>query len=320
MKLSFVIPCYRSFATIEDVCDEIISVVTTRKDYDYEIITINDCSPDNVMEKLTELAGANSKIKVIDLAKNMGKHCALMAGFRYASGDYVICGVESALYEAGAAVPSTFSRTRNKNIIIALDAGHDVAMAQYGVKAQSKFKNFGSWMNSWMMETFLQKPSDFQFANFAAMKAFVIKEITKYNHPYAYINGLLLRTTKNMVNVPMQERERTVGVGGYTLKKSLALWINGITAFSVAPLRFASYLGVGSAVLGVLMALYVIIRKIIHPEIFAGWTSIMACLLLLGGIILVVLGLIGEYIGRIYICINEAPQYVIRSTQNLAED
>ena len=117
----------------------------------------------------------------------------------------------------------------------------------------------------------------------------------------------------------MTERERTVGEGGYTFKKSLALWINGITAFSIAPLRIASYLGVVSAFLGCIVAVVVIIRKIMFPDIYAGWTSLMACMLLLGGVILTVLGLIGEYIGRIYICINHAPQYTIRATWNLVD-
>lgn len=310
MKLSFVIPCYRSYDTVVDVCDEIINVVSNRDGYDYEIIAVNDCSPDNVMEKLTELAAANNRIKVIDLAKNVGKHCALMAGFHFSSGDYVICVDDD----------GQCPMDHLWDLLKPLDDGQDVAMAQYGEKAQSKFKNFGSRMNNWMMETFLQKPENIQFANFAAMKSYVVKEIIKYNHPYAYINGLLLRTTKNIVNVPMMERARKVGVGGYTFKKSLALWINGITAFSIEPLRIASYLGVFSAFLGCMVAIIVVIRKIMFPDIYAGWTSLMACMLFLGGIILTVLGLIGEYIGRIYICINEAPQYTIRSTQNILEN
>ena len=309
MKLSFVIPCYSSYATVGAVCDEIIGEVSMRDDCDYEIIAVNDCSPDHVMEKLVALAATNQKIKVIDLAKNVGKHCALMAGFRFASGDYVICVDD----DGQCPVDQLWE------LLQPLEHGHDVAMARYGKKKQSKFKNFGSWMNHWMMEMFLQKPEDFQFANFAAMKSYVVKEMIKYDHPYAYINGLLLRTTQSLVNVPMTERERTVGEGGYTFKKSLALWINGITAFSIAPLRIASYLGVLSAFLGCIVAVVVIIRKIMFPNIYAGWTSLMACMLLLGGVILTVLGLIGEYIGRIYICINHAPQYTIRDTWNLVD-
>lgn len=310
MKLTFVIPCYRSHATISSVCDEIITQVARRKGYDYEIIAVNDCSPDNVLEKLHELASSNSKIKVIDLARNMGKHCALMAGFRFSTGDFVICADD----DGQCPIDHLWE------LIDKLEEGYDVAMAQYGTKAQSRFKNFGSRMNNWMLEKFLHKPKDFQFANFAAMKSFVVKEMIRYTYPYAYVNGLILRTTQNMVNVPMQERARTIGMGGYTLKKSLSLWINGFTAFSLQPLRFASILGIVSSLLGVIWAAWVIIRKLLHPEIYAGWTSLMGCMLILGGIILAVLGLIGEYIGRIYICINESPQYVIRNTQNITED
>ena len=307
MKISFIIPCYRSYKTIGGVCNEIIEQINLREGTEYEIITVNDCSPDNVIDKLYELAEKNTNIKVIDFAKNMGKHCALMAGFRYSTGDYVLCVDD----DGQCPVEHMWE------LVDKLDEGYDVAMAQYGQKAQSGFKNFGSKMNNWMMEKFIQKPKDFQFSNFAAMKKFVIDEIVRYENPYAYVNGLILRTTQKIVNVPMKERAREIGKGGYTFKKSLALWIDGISAFSVKPLRYVNVLGIIFAIIGFLFALFIIIRKIINPAIYVGWTSIMSCLLILGGITLTALGLIGEYVGRIYMCINNSPQYVIRNTKNI---
>lgn len=174
-------------------------------------------------------------------------------------------------------------------------------------------------MNAFMMTHLLGKPREFQFSNFAAMKAFVVEEICGYENPYAYINGLILRTTGSIINVPMEERERMSGFGGYNFIKSLKLWVNGFTAFSVKPLRIATLLGALCALSGFLYGLMIIIRKIMYPEILAGYSSLMVVLLIIGGVIMLILGILGEYVGRIYICINNSPQYVIRQSVNIGE-
>lgn len=307
MKLSFVIPCYRSEKTIELVYEELLEVIAQRQDYFYEIIMVNDDSPDNVYGVLERLASKDKNVKVIDFAKNMGKHAALMAGFRNSTGDYIIC-----LDDDGQCPVDHLWE-----LLEPLEKGFDVSMAQYGIKKQSSFKNFGSKMNDWMMTTMLGKPKEFQFANFAAMKKFVVEEVIKYNNPYSYVNGLLLRTTNKLANVPMEERERVSGTGGYTFFKSLKLWVNGYTAFSITPLRIATLLGCIFAVAGFIFAFVTIIRKIINPSILAGYTSLMAILLILSGITMLILGILGEYVGRIYMCINESPQYVVRQTLNI---
>lgn len=307
-KISFVIPCYRSEKTIEAVCNEILSVLQDDISYDYEIIAINDSSPDNVLAVLKKLATTNHKIKVLDFAKNMGKHAALMAGFRFCTGDYVVC-----LDDDGQCPVDQLW-----HLLEPLRQGYDVSMAQYGTKAQSKFKNFGSRVNAWMMES-LGKPKEFQFANFAAMKRFIVDEMIRYDNPYSYVNGLILRTTERMANVPMKERNRKEGVGGYTFSKSLKLWINGYTAFSIIPLRLATILGVFFAGVGFIATLVIVVRKVINPEILAGYTSTLTIILFMGGLIMLILGIMGEYIGRIYMCLNNAPQYVIRESINVEE-
>ena len=308
MMISFVIPCYRSEKNITSVVNEIKETVTKRSGCKYEIIAVNDQSPDNVYSVLKSLAAADKQVKVIDLSKNMGKHAALMAGFRHACGDYIAicdddgqCPIEH-LWE----------------LIDAVDEGYDAAMANYGVKAQSRFKNFGSRMNDWMMRTLLNKPRHIKFANFAVFRPFVVSEMLKYKNPYPYVNGLLLQATHKIKNVPMEERERLNGTGGYTFKKSFSLWMNGFTAFSVKPLRIATALGAVLALAGFAFGIYVIIRKLVHPNILAGYSSLFAAMLFIGGVIMLMMGLIGEYIGRIYISINNAPQYVVRETINIA--
>ena len=308
MKLSFVIPCYGSENTIEFVINEIIDVVSQKKDiFDYEVVCVNDSSPDGVLEVLKKLALSNDRIKVIDLAKNFGKHSAVMAGLASASGDYIVnldddgqCPMDK-LWDL-------IEPLKQENV--------DMAMAEYPQKKQSAFKNFGSYVNSLMSIILINKPKDLQFSNFFVIKSFVAKEILSYSNPYPYLEGLILRTTNRIESVPMEERERCSGQGNFTLKKSLSLLINGFTAFSVKPLRIATFLGLFFALIGFVFGFVIIIRKLINTSIPMGYSSTLAIMLFIGGMIMLMLGLIGEYIGRIYISINDSPQYVIRKKYN----
>lgn len=306
-KLSFVIPCYGSEKTIDFVINEIVETVSLKPEYQYEIICIHDCSPDNVLSVLKGIAEKNKNVKIIDFAKNFGKHAGVLAGFKLATGDIIIgldddgqCPVDH-LWELLEPIISGKS---------------DYAMAGYSKVKQSAFKNLGSNLNSLMSQILLKKPRDLYFSNFYAMKKFIAKEMIKYNNPYPYLEGLTLRTTRDFAIVPMEERERLEGQGNFTLGKSIDLLMNGFTAFSVKPLRISTIIGVLCAVVGFLYGLEVIIRRLFNPDIALGYSSTMAVLLFIGGMIMLMLGLIGEYIGRIYISINNSPQYVIREIIN----
>lgn len=306
VDFSFVIPCYCSDALVGDVLNEITAVLREKNEYQYEIIAVNDASPDQVLDVLKKRAKINKNIKILDLAKNCGKHAALMAGYRYSRGDIII-----SLDDDGQCPLEHLW-----DLIEPLENGYDISIAKYPVKKQSAFKNFGSHMNNLMACALLKKPRDLQISNFSAMKRFICLEILNYQNPYPYIDGLFLRSTGKIANVLMEERERAVGTSGYTFWKSLSLWLNGFTAFSVRPLRVATALGGIISAFGFLFGIWVVVSKLLHPEIMAGYSSLMAVLLFVGGMIMILLGLIGEYIGRIYICLNNSPQYVIRERTN----
>ncbi len=308
--ISFVIPCYRSERSIGFVLDEIIRIMELEKDYIYEIIAVNDGSPDQVFSVLKKRAQGNIRIKVIDLVKNMGKHAALMAGYHYASGKTIVCVDDDGQCPVD----------RLWDLLAPLQNGYDVSIAKYGSKSQSAFKNFGSKLNDFMTRILLEKPKDLQFGSFFAMNDYILQEIIKYDNPYPYLDGLLLRTTTKIANIPMPDRERINGTSGYTFKKMVSLWMNGFTAFSVKPLRIATVTGMICALIGFIFGVYTIMHKLVNPATPAGWSSTMAALLFIGGMIMLILGLIGEYIGRIYICINASPQYVIRETVNIKKD
>lgn len=300
-KISYVIPCYGSEKTIEVVVDEITTTMKSNNST-YEIILVNDNSPDRVWDVIQKLAENDEHIIGIDLAKNFGQHAALMAGYQQASGDVVV-----SLDDDGQ-TPAIESM----RLIERLLEGYDVVFAEYETIRQNSFRVWGSHINEKMAEALVNKPKDIKATSFYVARKFVIDEILKYSHCYPYIGGLIYRTTLNIGNVKVQHRERMYGKSGYNLRKLLKLWINGFTAFSVKPLRVATVLGIICAILGGGFAVYGIIRKLMVPTVPMGYTSIITILLVVGGIIMMLLGMIGEYVGRIYLCINTSPQYVIR--------
>ncbi|MCD7830365.1 MAG: glycosyltransferase [Clostridiales bacterium] len=308
--ISFVIPCYASEGSVALVMDEIRSVVAQRPEYDYEIVAVNDCSPDNVLSVLRQQAAQDRRVKVIDLAKNGGRHNALMCGCHYTTGDYV------AFIDDDLQCPTD----RFWDLLAPLESGdYDVSIAKYPKKTQSGLKNFGSKVNDTVANWLLGKDKDLKFSNYSVMRRFVKDEVIRYTNPYPYLSGLMLRATSRVTNVVMEERERTIGVGHYNFKKSFALWMNSFTAFSVKPLRLATTLGVICAFVGVITGIYTVIHKFLVPTVAVGYSSLMAAMLFLGGMIMFLLGLIGEYIGRIYISLNNSPQYVVRETLNVEE-
>ena len=302
--VSFVIPCYRSEQTIGGVVEEINSTMADLPQYTYEIILVNDASPDNTFEAIRDLCQKQSNICGINLAKNFGQHAALMAGFHYVHGEIVVC-----LDDDGQTPANEVGKLLN-----GIEEGADVVYARYTTKQHSAFRNFGSKVNELMTRVMLGKPKELYISSYFAAKRFVVEEMTRYQNPYPYVIGLVLRSTKKIINVEVTHREREVGTSGYTIGKLLNLWFNGFTAFSVKPLRLATVMGIASACVGFLYGIYTIIKKFVNPDVVIGFSALMAAVVFFGGLILLMLGIIGEYIGRIYISLNNSPQFVIRES------
>ena len=302
-KFSFVIPCYRSEKTITTVVDEIKSeMASKRPGDDYEIVLVNDCSPDNVWSVIEKLAEMEKNVIGINLAKNFGQHSALLAGYGKCSGEYVV-----SLDDDGQAPLDALN-----DLIAKMEEGYDVVYAYYHEIKQNLFRRFGSWMAGMMGKFMLDPPKDMKGSSFYIARGFVIKEMCKYKNAYPYLVGLVLRVTRKIAWVETNHRSRLEGTSGYSFARLLGLWLNGFTAFSVKPLRVSTFLGMFFAVLGFIYAIVIVVQKCLGIIGVAGWSSIIALMLIIGGCVLVMLGLIGEYVGRIYICINDSPQYVIK--------
>ena len=304
-KLSFVIPCYKSQETIGSVINDIREMINKETKYDYEIILVNDGSPDKVWDVIREYANQDDHILGINLARNFGQHSAVLAGYNYCTGDYVISLDDDGQTPAGEAV----------KLLNELEKGYDVVYAKYDEMHQSAFRRWGS--------DFARRMSDHVFGvrgyytgSFFVARKYVIDEMIRYKNCYPYLGGLVLRTTRNIGYVSVRHNDRLEGKSGYNFRKLVSLWFNGFTAFSVKPLEISTYIGFLFAFIGFVYTIVIIIRRLFIPELEAiipyGWSSQTSIILVIGGLILVNMGLMGEYIGRIYICINNAPQFVIK--------
>lgn len=331
--VSFVIPCYRSEHTLPHVVAEIEETMKkwrpeSRKGSrqqegckqenqhpdsnhpGYEIILVNDCSPDNTLEVIRSLCREKNYVKGISFSRNFGQHAALMAGLRQAGGEYVVC-----LDDDGQTPANEVGK-----LIAKLEEGYDAVYAKYEHKQHSAFRNLGSKVNELMTRMMLDKPAELYISSYFAVRRFVAQDMIRYENSYPYVIGLVLRATKNITNVVVKHREREEGTSGYTIKKLMGLWFNGFTAFSVKPLRIATALGTFCAAMGFLYGIYTIVKRLVNPDVPMGFSSTMAAIVFFGGMIMVMLGLIGEYIGRIYISLNNSPQYVIREQMNTGRE
>lgn len=304
-KLSVVIPCYNAEKNIGNVIEHDICIFREAGIDDYEFILVNDGSKDDTWKILKKLTKAYNNIICINLAKNAGQHNAVMAGFHYVTGDYVVVSDDDGQTQMSMII-TMFAK---------MDEGYDVVSTNWVQRGKrSLLRRMGTKLGNIINNFLMDNPQDLVISVFFLAKRFIIDEIIKYQNPYPYIAGLILRTTHNIGVVETEQLPRESGNSGYSFKRLLSLWMNGFTAFSVMPLRIATFIGVASAATGFIYGIYIILRKLIVNDLATGWSSTIAVMLFMSGVILCVLGLIGEYIGRIYMCLNNQPQYVVKET------
>lgn len=304
MKCSVVIPVYNSEASIERVVEEVLAEVS----YEVEIVLVNDCSKDKSEKKCKALCEKFNQVKFLNLSKNFGQHNAIMAGLSVVDGDLIVCMDDDL---------QTPPQEVNKLIDTLIEQDYDVVYGNYGEKKHSVFRNWGSSVNDKMANYMLGKPKEIQITSFFAMRRYIAEEIKNYRYSFPYLGGLIFRTTNKIGKVDVHHESRKEGKSNYNFKKLIGLWFNGFINFSVTPLRLTSLIGTFFSGAGFLYLIVIIIKKLIDPGIAMGWTSIMATVIFFGGIQLISIGLIGEYIGRLYLNINEKPQYVIRESWNV---
>lgn len=299
---SFVIPCYNSSESIRHVVELTMEEMEKMNSREFEFVLVNDYSSSTkTMPVLKKLAEEYPCVTVLNLAKNAGQHNAIMAGLNYAKGDILI-GMDDYMQTHPSQLPYLFEE---------LEKGYDIVYGYYPEKKHSAFRNFGSWVNYISVRILIGKPKELKTSSYWVARKFVRDSVIEYQAPYAYIQGLFLRTTRNISCIPIQHFQREEGESNYTFKRLLKLWSN-IIGFSITPLRLTEYCGFGLSLLSIIAAVVVLIRKILNPAMALGWPSLMIVICFFSGIQLMFLGLIGEYIGRMFLGLNRQPQYVIR--------
>ena len=304
-KISFVIPCYNSTHTIAKVVQEIKGVMQTDMSrYDYEIVLVNDGSPDGTTyDAILDIVKKEDNIKGINLARNFGQPSAVMAALNHTTGDYVVCGDDDGQTPFNE-LPKLFAK---------IEEGYDLVEAKYAVREKrSLFRKLGTAANEGMATWLISKPKGLELTTYWVTRRFVVDQMIAYPNSYPYLGGLMLRATQTACNVDVTHRERLSGKSGYNLRKMIELWLNGFTSFSVKPLRLMAIIGIIIAIFGFIYGMVIIITKLVSPDVNAGYSSIMAVMLFMFGVLFFFLGIIGEYVGRIYISLNKAPQYVVK--------
>ena len=303
IKISIVIPVYNSEENLVELNNQIQRQL---EDINFELILVNDQSKDNSWKIIDNLANKYKNIIGINLRKNSGQDNAIFAGINYVKGEYVVIMDDDLQHS-----PSDILKLYEK-----IKEGYDICYANFESKKQALWKNIGSWLNGKMAEIIIDKPKDIYLSPFKIIKKEVIDEIKTTNYLYPYIDGIIFSITNNITQIDAKHYDRFSGVSNYTLLESIKVFMKLATGFSVFPLRLASFIGIVTSAFGFLLGVYFVIAYLIDSSSPEGWTSMIVVMLFLGGLILMSLGVVGEYLGRIYLSINKKKSYTIKKELN----
>jgi glycosyltransferase involved in cell wall biosynthesis len=301
-EVSLVIPVYNGSRTIGPLVDHIVKVFGSTS---FEIVLINDGSEDDSERECARLADKFPRnVVFVHLSRNFGEHNAVLAGFKQARGRYI-----AVLDDDGQNPPEEIIRMldelKRKN--------YDVVYGHYIEKMHSRFRNIGSRFNDLIATLMLHKPKDLYLSSFKVMNRFVINEIIKYRGPYPYTDGLIYRVTRNIGQIPVEHRASASGPSRYTFRRLVRLWLNMFLNFSIKPLRLSIYVGLLTSCLSLIALIFILIDRLwITPNVTLGIPTVLGTIVLLAGIQLMILGLVGEYLGRLYLDHTGTPQYVVR--------
>ena len=300
--LSIVVPVYNGASTIGELVNALRALDVPGG---LEIVLVVDGSPDNSLEVCKKLASKpGAPIVLLSLSRNYGEHNAVMAGLARARGGYVIT-MDDDLQNPPGEVKRLFEHAR--------DGGFDAVYTYYEEKRHAAWRNLGSRFTNWCADYLIDKPKGLYLSSFRCLSAFVREQITaSYEGPYPYVDGLVFQVTQNVGRLQVEHLPRVEGRSNYTIRRLFRLWLSMFSNFSVIPLRFATLFGIAFGALGALAAVIVVAEAISDHKPPQGWASLMVAVLVLAGVQLIVVGLIGEYLGRMFLAVNRKPQYLVR--------
>ncbi|MFI5150501.1 MAG: glycosyltransferase family 2 protein [Bacteroidia bacterium] len=305
MKISIVIPVFNSQDSLAELHVRICEGL--RGMNPWELILVNDKSEDKSWELIESICSKDPNVKALSLRKNFGQDNAILAGLSIASGDYV-CIMDDDLQHDPADIPKLYAKCLE---------GYDVCYGRFNAKKQKRWKNFGSWINGKLAERLLEKPPGLYLSPFKIITRAVVQEVLRFRSSFPYVDATLLTITKNMTEVEITHHERKFGAGNYNFIRSLFVFINHLTNYSIYPLRLVTMTGFISAIISFLGGGFYLVQYLYSDKRVEGWISIILLLIFFGGLILMSIGLIGEYIGRIFLSVNNKALYSIDKTFNV---
>lgn len=301
-SISIVIPVYNAEKTIADLCRKLMMLL--EMEYRLQIVLVNDCSRDETDTICKRLQREFPEtITYVSLSRNFGEHNAVMAGLNHTRGAYVVI-MDDDFQNPPEEVPK---------LLLEIQKGFDVVYCQYPAKRDSLFRNLGSYLNGSMARVILNKPANLYLSSFKAMNRFLVNVLTTYKTPNPYLDAIILRITRKISIVEVRHDQRQTGSSGYTLKKLVALWGDMIVSYSLIPLRILAFLGFALTLMGVYSVVNMQIRNLL-PQMtdFSDLEELASVAMFFRGFQLLAIGILGEYVGRIYLKLNQEPQYIVR--------
>lgn len=301
--LSIVVPVYNGATSVPTLVEALSKLDVPGG---HEIVLVNDCSPDNSLDVCRELCRQNAvALTVVNLARNFGEHNAVMAGLSHARGEYII-NMDDDLQNPPEEVVRLWRYAK--------DNAYDVVYTYYADKQHAAWRNLGSRFTNWCADQLLDKPKGLYLSSFRCMSAFVARNILEHTGPFPYVDGLIMQVTQKIGRLQVQHLARAGGRSNYTVRRLVRLFMSMFLNFSVMPLRIGTLTGFVMAGLGLLVFLVILIEAL-SGRTPQGYASVMAAILLLAGVQLIMLGLVGEYLGRLFLTVNRKPQFIVRDVQ-----
>lgn len=305
--LSIVVPVYNGASSVPNLVKALSGLEVPGG---LEIVLVNDGSPDNSLEVCHAVcASTDTALTVVNLSRNFGEHNAVMAGLAHARGEYII-SMDDDLQNPPEEVLNLWRHARDNH--------YDVVYTYYETKEHAAWRNLGSRFTNWCADHLLDKPKGLYLSSFRCMSAFTARAILDHNGPFPYIDGLIMQITQNIGSLQVSHLPRAEGRSNYTLRRLVRLFLSMFLNFSVTPLRISTVTGIFIAILGLLGLLAVLVEALMSDKVPQGWASLMAGILLLAGVQLTMLGIIGEYLGRLFLTVNRKPQFVVHDIRRNA--
>lgn len=301
MLTSIVIPVYNGASTIGSLVEQLIEVLPATT---LQIVLVDDGSIDASDEVCRAFSARYAGVVTyVKLGRNFGEHNAVMAGLWHARGDYAVI-MDDDFQNPPEEVGRLIDHARRHR--------YDVVYTYSELKHHHWLRNLGSRLNDRVANFMLDKPRHLYLSSFKCLSRFLVGQILKYRGPYPYIDGLVLRCTQNIGTIEVRHAPRREGRSNYTVRKLLGLWLNMFVNFSVMPLRVSTVVGLACSVLGLALGVEVLVERLVRPGVPVGWASVLVPVVLFSGVQLVMLGLLGEYLGRLFLTENQTPQFVVR--------